>query len=93
MVGNAKYWDLYTVSNESAKIGDALGTSKTTNPGCAGWHSAGRTNWISDIAYNFGRGGEGLFSYSRQNFYSDDYIGAISSSAMSRGVAVVGEGF
>ena len=38
---NARYYDLYTTSNTSAKVGDALGTADTPNKGCAGWHDAG----------------------------------------------------
>ena len=93
IIGNAKYWDLYTTSSESAKVGDALGTTKTTNPGCTGWHSSVTSGWITNGAYYFGRGGQQLFSYGRINIYQDGYSGAITSGATSRGVAVVGEGF
>lgn len=45
---NERYYDLYTESNTSAKPGDALGTKDTTNPGCAGWHTASPSKWIRD---------------------------------------------
>ena len=49
---NARYWDSYTAQNTSAKVGDALGTKDTTNPGCAGWHSASSSHWVTtDTGY------------------------------------------
>lgn len=43
---NARYYDSYEASNTSAKVGDALGTKDTTNPGCAGWHQASYSLWV-----------------------------------------------
>ncbi len=45
---NKRYYDAYADSNqESARIGDALGTASTTNPGCTKWHSASSSAWVS----------------------------------------------
>ena len=44
---NTRYYDTYVYSNQgSARIGDALGTASTTNPGCSKWHSASDSNWV-----------------------------------------------
>ena len=97
---NKKYYDIYTASISSAKMGDALGNSSTTNPGCAGWHSSKISSWVWDYystLYNYGpiyfcRGGNGgIFSYNYSYYFSNGSHG--SNSNYSRGVAVVGEGF
>ena len=45
---NTRYYDTYVASNQgSARIGDALGTASTTNPGCSGWHSASISDWVN----------------------------------------------
>ncbi len=43
---NTRYYDTYVDRNQgSARIGDALGTASTTNPGCSKWHSASNSRW------------------------------------------------
>lgn len=80
---NARYFDTYSESQASARIGDALGSSSTTNPGCIGWHSASYRSWVNRSNPYFERGYGGLFS-----FDNDD----ASSGDCARGVAVVGAG-
>ena len=44
---NTRYYDTYVDRNQgSARIGDALGTASTTNPGCSKWHSASYSDWV-----------------------------------------------
>ena len=78
---NARYYDKYGGDISTAKVGDALGTSGTANPGCAGWHSAPNSNWAG--SNYFWRGHGGLFCFS----YDDSY-----DSNFGRGVAVCGAG-
>ena len=80
---NAKYYDAYTSSNSSAKIGDALGDGTTTNPGCAYWHGAPGAGWVNSSYPYFGRGYNGLFSFNDND---------ASITGWGRGVAVVGAG-
>ena len=80
---NSRYFDTYSGSQASARIGDALGSASTTNPGCAGWHSASCSNWVNSSYPYFERGNGGLFSFG-------SYYASYSYSA--RGVAVVGAG-
>ena len=80
---NSKYYDSYTGSQASAKVGDALGTSGTTNPGCAGWHSASYAYWVDGSNPYFVRDYGGLFSF----YYDNAYY-----SYLARGVAVCGAG-
>ena len=81
---NSKYYDSYTASQESAKVGDALGTSGTTNPGCTEWHSASNPLWVgSGSSPYFERDNGGLFSF---------YINGDYGSNLARGVAVCGAG-
>ena len=80
---NSRYFDTYSGGQASARIGDALGSASTTNPGCAGWHSASGSGWVYSSYPCFGRGGGGLFSF---NNYSAGH------SYCARGVAVVGAG-
>ena len=87
---NVKYYDTYTDSIVSAKIGDSLGNSSTTNPGCTGWHSSGNSIWTTESFKVFFRGGSGLFSY---NYQARTDSGLMVFKGYSRGVAVVGEGF
>ena len=76
---NRKYYDLYSSSRSSAKVGDALG--EKTNNGCRGWHSAQYSDWNRDYFIR----GNGIFSYGKYtNDYDKDYY--------SHGVAVCGEG-
>ena len=81
---NSKYYDSYTGAQASAKVGDALGTSGTTNPGCAGWHSASYAGWVNGSYPYFVRDIGGLFSF------DSSYNG--SNSNLARGVAVCGAG-
>ena len=80
---NSRYFDTYSGSQASARIGDALGSASTTNPGCAGWHSASISSWVNSSYPHFERGNGGLFSFSGYN---------ASFSLCARGVAVVGAG-
>lgn len=80
---NSRYFDTYSGSQASARIGDALGSASTTNPGCAGWHSASNSIWVDSGNPYFVRGVGGLFSFSISN---------ASGSLYARGVAVVGAG-
>ena len=82
---NSRYFDTYSGSQASARIGDALGSASTTNPGCAGWHSASDSRWVDSRYPYFLRGSGGLFSF---HFYG----GNSSFSHCARGVAVVGAG-
>lgn len=81
---NSRYFDTYT-DNTSARVGDALGNATTTNPGCAGWHAASESGWVSSYGYYFKRGIGGIFSFKNNQYFQDcdDYC---------RGVAVVGSG-
>lgn len=81
---NSRYFDTYSGSQASARIGDALGSASTTNPGCAGWHSASHSFWVFSNSPYFVRGNGGLFSF-YGNFFA-------SHSFYARGVAVVGAG-
>ena len=90
---NARYYDAYGTNNSSsydyntnksnAKIGDALGDGTTSNPGCAGWHSASNSDWVYSSYPYFKRGNGGLFSFN---------VGSAGDSYYARGVAVVGAG-
>lgn len=80
---NSRYFDTYSGGQASARIGDALGSASTTNPGCAGWHSASHSYWVDSSGPYFLRGGGGLFGFSN---------GSASVSFCARGVAVVGAG-
>ena len=81
---NSRYFDTYTGNQSSARAGDALGSSTTTNPGADGWHQAARNRWVANKYPYFGRGFEGIFSFGG-NYNSDSYYG--------RGVVVCGAGF
>lgn len=74
-----RYYDEYTDSNGSAKVGDAFA--------CAGWHMALPPYWVTSADPFFGRGWLGIFSYSRG--YSE-YLSR--DDGFCRGVAVCGEG-
>ena len=81
---NSRYFDTYTGERESARVGDALGSSTTTNQGTAGWHSASSSGWVGSSYPYFVRGGRGgIFSFS----YGND-----SYSYYARGVVVCGAG-
>ncbi len=80
---NSKYYDSYTGSQTSAKVGDALGTSTTENPGCTRWHSASEGSMVHDSSYCYLlRGKGGLFSF----------CPSIDINSLARGVAVCGSG-
>lgn len=80
---NSRYFDTYSGSQASARIGDALGSASTTNPGCAGWHSASCSLWGNSSNPYFLRGDGGLFGFCNYD---------ASGSYFARGVAVVGAG-
>ena len=80
---NSRYFDTYTESQSSARAGDALGSSTTTNPGAAKWHSASYSDWVYSSVPCFVRGSEGIFSFNR-SYGSFVYYG--------RGVVVCGAG-
>ncbi|MCI8641123.1 MAG: hypothetical protein HFJ59_04560 [Clostridia bacterium] len=81
---HSRYYDKYTSSQDSAKVGDALGNATTANQGCAGWHSASKASWVNGNSTFFVRDLGGLFSF---------YCYSITRSAYyGRGVAVCGEG-
>ncbi len=80
---NKKYLDIYTTSNTSAKVGDALGTATASNPGCAGWHQASYSSWLYDGNYGFPRGDGGIFSVGNDG---------AAYNYCSRGVVVCGAG-
>lgn len=73
---NAKYYDKYTGSSSSARVGDAFG--------CTRWHSASNYYWLASEHPYFKRGEGGLFSF------ANDYTGEYNS--LCRGVAVCGVG-
>ena len=79
---DSRYYDAYTRSQDSAKVGDALGSSTTTNPGAAEWHSASYYSWVDGSRPYFKRGNGGIFS-----FYGD-----YSYGLYGRGVVVCGAG-
>ena len=80
---NSRYFDTYSGGQASARIGDALGSASTINPGCAGWHSASNSDWVYSGYSYFVRGYRGLFSFNNNNAGNSNY---------ARGVAVVGAG-
>lgn len=56
---NTKYYDAYTGSSSSAKVGDAFG--------CSGWHSASTSGWVNNSNPYFARDNGGLFSVDYDN--------------------------
>ena len=80
---NSRYFDTYTESQSSARAGDALGSSTTTNPGAAKWHSASGSDWVYSSYPYFVRGYGGIFSFS---------VGNANGSYYGRGVVVCGAG-
>ena len=80
---NSRYFDTYTDNQSSARVGDALGSSTTTNPGAAGWHSAYYSSWVISSNHYFRRGNGGVFSFGSLS---------ASSSGHGRGVVVCGVG-
>lgn len=85
---NSKYYDEYIDSDTSAKVGDALGGTNATNPGCVGWHGSSGAEWVSVSYPRFCRGFSGLFSYG--NSYGDS--SGTGGPAWARGVAICGQG-
>ena len=82
---DSKYYDSYTKSNTSAKIGDALGNATTQNPGCDGWHDSGSKNyWFGGYQY-LTRGKTKLF-YCQADYNNWD-------NPYCRAAVVCGEGF
>ena len=94
---NPIYYDTYTTSRTSAKTGDALGDTTTTNPGCSGWHLATGSSWVNSWYDGYGRkyyiyfvrGNVGIFSVgtTASGHWVDT---AVNYSA--RGVASCGQG-
>ncbi len=82
---NKKYYDEYTNSINSAKVGDALG--EKSNNGCKGWHKGRSGNWVNVSCQYFKRYYNGFFSYC-----NDDSTSSTKAASCSRGVAVCGEG-
>ena len=80
---NNRYFDTYTSGQGSARVGDALGSSTTTNPGAAGWHKASNSGWVGSSLPYFVRGSGGIFSFGR---------GDASFGCYARGVVVCGAG-
>lgn len=56
---NAKYYDSYTGSSSSAKVGDVFGCNK--------WHSASNSTWVNDGYPYFQCDKGGLFSFDADN--------------------------
>ena len=84
---DARYYDLYTTNQTSAKVGDALGLDTyTTNPGCSGWHG-GYANWLNNTICGFRRGSGGMFSFSGSDGWAVTPV-----PCCGRGVAAVGSG-
>ena len=94
---NSKYYDTYTNAQSSARVGDALGNTTTTNPGCMRWHLATSSTWtIGKNSYafwtrytSFIRGNGGIFSYSAT---TDNSHGQRNERFCARGVASSGQG-
>lgn len=80
---NGRYYDTYTTSQTSARVGDALGNSTTSNPGCTSWHSAPKFVWFRSGRFYLLRGLGGVFSFSDNGE---------NSNVGCRGVAVCGGG-
>ena len=78
---NNRYFDTYTSNQDSARAGDALGSSKTTNPGTERWHSASKSDWVDSYDPCFKRGYGGIFSF-----------GYGGGDCYGRGVVVCGAG-
>ncbi len=87
-----RYYDLYDFAISSARIGDALGKNTSAdsiiNLGCANWHGASRSDWVSGEMPYFVRGQGGIFSY----YPHYEVTNSASLYKYSRGVVVCGEG-
>ncbi len=81
---DARYYDTYTDAN-SARVGDALGASTATNPGCQGWYGATAV-WVNETYHYFSRGEYGIFSF------NNNLVLLSIGTFCGRGVAVCGEG-
>lgn len=91
---DARYYNLYTDA-ASAKIGDALGSRTTVNPGCIGWHSASDSTWVGGGSgkNSFMRGLGGIFSFNGHTEGGASTVGNIYRGwVYARGVAVCGAG-
>ncbi len=101
---NSKYYDTYTNAQSSARVGDALGNTTTTNQGCLGWHLATNSSWVRrEDDYNAGRriyyyyfvrGQGGIFSYITTYVLANWYgnIQSTNYNYSARGVASCGQG-
>ncbi len=88
---NARYYDTYTTSYASARVGDALGTATTLNQGCMHWHGAGSDSWINSVKPYLLRGSSGsIFSTGYYNYGGN---GNRDNNYYCRGVAVCGKDF
>lgn len=74
---NTKYYDTYTTSSSSARVGDAFE--------CSRWHSASKSDWVNG-SNPFARAYIGIFSFANNNY------GVSGNGAWGRGVAVCGTG-
>lgn len=94
---DARYYDLYTNDANITKVGDALGRKDASNPGCAGWHSAGYATWPNNqsaFGYAFARGVRGIFTFEYGCRYSssNSSIGGFKEAGTTRAVVVCGRG-
>lgn len=91
---NGRYYDTYTIQQNSARIGDALGSSTTINPGCAKWHSTSSAGWVSKNAAKgyFARNLHGLFAYGSAGFGNFSGGQKNTGTGYARGVVVCGDG-
>lgn len=80
---DARYYDLYTDTINSAKRGDALGSATVANPGCAGWHSASSSEWRYGADTGRVRGNGGIFSFNAKGQ---------TNKSFARSVVVCGSG-
>ena len=82
---NFKYYDTYTNSQESARIGDASE--------CDRWHNATYNVWTNDSRFPyFIRGYTGIFSFCHNQINGTGIINQYTGSSYSRGVTVSGIG-
>ena len=90
---DARYYDRYTTAATSAKVGDALGSSTATNPGCAGWHGASNSAWLNNTSSSgFVRGNGGIFSFYGYGYSNNVYPGYVNGARLGRAVVVCGAG-
>lgn len=82
-----RYYDLYKASDQtSAKVGDALGNTYGSNPGCLNWHTTNASAWVTWVQPGFCRGYDGIFRFWGDYYKREDF------AKCGRGVAVVKPG-